>query len=231
MKKMKCFYFTYAGCWSTDFISDDPVWSNNNIQIICVKYTIRNNMTWTEFIDDLIDKIIAEIDGDDYILWGHSMGATIAYEVYYELKKRQDLIQPLHVYVSSGTPPHKIERNLVNVSDECFEQEFIDLGGIRSEILKSEAMLKLTMRTIKRDIIMLYKYNYEKHMKKMECPLTVLFGSKDKLSRFMYDWNELPLTDCNNILFEGDHFFIFNILDQFVQIIMRDYEASTMHSG
>lgn len=222
MKKLKCFYFTYAGCWSTDFIQKNPVWFEHNIQIICIKYTIFHTMTWTEFMEDILKKIIAEIGKEDYLLWGHSMGATVAYESYYELKKRSSLKQPLHVYVSSGTPPHKIERNLIDVSDKSFEQEFIDLGGIQTKIINSKAMLKLTMRVIKRDVLLLYKYNYERHAEKMECPLTVLFGDTDKLARFMYDWNDLPLTACENILCEGNHFFIFNMLEQFVEIILRD---------
>lgn len=223
MKKLKCFYFTYAGCWSTDFIKDSPVWLAHNIQIICVEYTIFHTTTWEEFVGGILKKVITEIDEDDYILWGHSMGATVAYEIYYELKKRSFLKQPSHVYVSSGMPPHKIKCNILDVSSERFEQEFIELGGIQPKIMHSKSLLKMTMRMIKRDIVMLYKYNYKRHEEKMECPLTVLFGDEDKLASFMYDWNQLPLTTCTNIFYEGGHFFIFDMLKEFVDLILEDW--------
>lgn len=227
VKKIKCIYFPYAGCWSNDFIRNNPVWNNNNIEIICISYNVTVDTTWDEFINDIIEKIIVDID-DDYIIWGHSMGATVAYDVYYAIKNRAFLKQPLHIYVSSGIPPHKIEKSLANISNSNFEKEFLYLGEIRSEILKSKAILRLTMRLIKKDIIFLYKYNYEKHDEKMECPITVLFGKSDELCKYMYDWNDLPITICKNIFFEGDHFFIFNILEQFVELILKDYTESIM---
>lgn len=221
IKKMKCFYFTYAGCWSTDFIKNNEVWDDNNIEMIPIKYTISSRMTWDNFINDVFQQVSDEVNGDEYILWGHSMGATIAYEIYYEIKKKNFFPQPLHIYVSSGAPPHKIERNLINVSDDRFEREFSELGGIKSEVLNSKTLLKLVMRIIKRDIQMLYKYNYRRYVEKMECPLTVLFGDTDKLRKYMYDWNNLPLTECENILCKGDHFFIFNELKKFKNLIIH----------
>lgn len=96
-----------------------------------------------DVVEDCYQQIVAKTKGT-YALLGYSMGAWIAYELYYLLKHR-GIQLPCHLFICAQEPPF-IEDNtnseLHKLSDERFLERIIDLGGIPEE-LRSPDILNL----------------------------------------------------------------------------------------
>lgn len=94
---------------------------------------LKNSME--EVVEDCYQQIITKINGT-YALLGYSMGAWIAYELYYRLKNR-GIDSPCHIFICAQEPPF-IEQNpedeLHKLPDGLFSQRIIDLGGIPKEL-------------------------------------------------------------------------------------------------
>ena len=64
-----------------------------------------------EASDDISKRISGQIKYDEeYVIFGHSMGALLTYEIYYKLKQI-GMKEPRHLFVSGQNPPHIVDKN------------------------------------------------------------------------------------------------------------------------
>ena len=173
--------------------------------------------TWDQLIDGVCQQVIEiiSVDSDDYILFGHSMGAKIAYDVYLKLKEKE-YKSPLYI-VFSGCKTHdqvNEYNKLLKIPQKNFEQEYISLGGIPKEILQDDDFKDYIFEVIKEDLRLLIQYKPKS--KKIVDRIIVLNGINDENSS-VSDWKHL----CSRItykIYPGNHFFIF----QYPQEVVSD---------
>ncbi|WP_433945446.1 thioesterase II family protein [Paenibacillus sp. SN-8-1] len=164
----------------------------------------------------VIEEVIDKIDfSRPYVLFGHSMGAYISYEVC-SLIETKHLPPPKKVILSGQVPPN-INR-VTNFSREFSTQEaiayFRGTGGTPDEVLENEELMELFSEMLNQDFRFLHEYLRGGWTEKVVSNLEIWFGDRDLLisDEHIYLWKKHTTGNCEFICFEGNHFFINDII-------------------
>ncbi|WIM94405.1 alpha/beta fold hydrolase [Actinoplanes oblitus] len=144
-----------------------------------------------------------------YVLFGHSMGALLGYEIAGALRER-GLAGPRHLVVSgAGAPrPGGSGRRRHELSRDGLIQVLRDLGGTPEEILRSPEMMDLVLPTLRADFQVVDGYRYTPRPA-LDCPITVLGGRADSVGEAdLARWAELTGGRSRVLMFDGGHMFV-----------------------
>ena len=157
MNRVKLFCIPYAGGSATVYYK----WNNylkNNIELIPVelsghgaRFNEKLHTNMKSMIEDIYNNIKDKLNDGPYMIFGHSMGALIAYELLYKIKESGDN-SPLHAFFSGkGAPSIKNKTSIYNESDEVIIKEIYDLGGTPKELLNQKEILNIFLKIIRAD--------------------------------------------------------------------------------
>ncbi|WP_310605262.1 thioesterase II family protein [Anaerosporobacter sp.] len=164
--------------------------------------------SWNQMVEDMFhrtQKIISNA-GNKYVLFGHSMGSKIAYDVYLKIVANE-MIPPQCIFFSGCQIP-SLENNygeLYSLPEDEFEKEYIELGGVPKEVLQNQDFKEIIFESIKEDVKLLTQYRPKRN--KIKDKVVVLNGDEDEISE-KSDWKE----QCEDLvyrMYNGNHFFIF----------------------
>lgn len=161
-------------------------------------------------IKDVIPDLLQEMDEvaqKPYILFGHSMGAKVAYEL--EKAMESNGRTGLELIVSGSRAPCIPEpKPICHLQDEDFLKELYRFEGTPVEILQNEEMMRFFTPLLRADFTMDEEYcDYSKE--KVNCPITAFCGKNDAEAKEedMRLW--AIYSDFFSMeVFEGNHFFI-----------------------
>ncbi|MDO4535723.1 MAG: thioesterase domain-containing protein [Clostridium perfringens] len=166
--------------------------------------------TLEEEIEDIYENIKDIASKDDYVLYGHSMGSLLAYELYYKLIK-EGIKKPKHIFFSGYGAPNLVENNddIHTLADKEFVDKLIKLGGTPKEVIENKELLELCIPILRSDFKILNSYVYSEKDSKIGCDISVFNGKEDTITNDeLLGWKELSSGNCNIYEFDGDHFFI-----------------------
>ena len=166
-------------------------------------------------INNFIDKLKnLNVKTDEYIFYGHSMGALLAYLICQKLQE-QNLPMPKKLVVSGKKAPSiPREKKISDLSDEEFWEEIVSLGGIPEEILNYPELIDYYLPILRHDFKLVESYQYEKKPK-LNIPIDVFYGSEEATKEEMLGWKEETNEEVIITQMEGNHFFIFKHVDFF----------------
>lgn len=154
-------------------------------------------------------------------LFGHSMGAAVAYEVALRLKRLAVL------FVSGCAPPHVHEGRTKKVwDDESILEDLKRLGGHNPSALENPALLSLLLPALRADYALTEKYIPAKGAR-LSCAVVGFHGAKDgEVSQDqMEEWRVVTTGQFRLRVFEGDHFFPLKsreeVVAEIVSVLMR----------
>ncbi|MGX9808905.1 thioesterase II family protein (plasmid) [Exiguobacterium acetylicum] len=161
-------------------------------------------------------EIIKHIDfTKPYILFGHSMGAFIAYETCV-LIEELNLNRPYKVILSAQIPPHCVDdqsydREMDNASVVAYLRS---MGGTPQEVLDSKELIDYYGKILKNDLTLLRKYLHNGWSPKVKSSIEIWNGIHDNMIPFskVMKWKDVTLSECHIKSFEGGHFFINDLL-------------------
>lgn len=167
-----------------------------------------------ECIQDYLSQIRKLRNGAPFILYGHSMGATLGLSVAKKLEVEGDF--PDYLVVSGNSGPDKIEPDerystapkRYLMSDKDFKQELIELGGVTMEVLGNEELYNFFSPIMRADFEVLEKDCATTKNLKINAPIYALMGSMEKTSREIENWKNFTCSDFQNEILKGNHFFI-----------------------
>ncbi len=229
LKKKKVFFIPYAGATSMIYYNWEKYFPEN-YEMVFIEPAgrgIRKNEKFYRNVDeaaeDIAQIIQSKIEDSDYYIFGHSMGALLAYEAYYKLLDKGEQL-PSHIFFSGRGAAH-IKHNRINVDkydDDLFLKMVSLYGGLPEEYY-GEIKRSNFLPVLRADFKMVDDYVYQAKEDKIECNISVLFGEKDfsVKQKDAEQWKLHAGKECNIYSFYGDHFFIKDAYSSVVDIIIK----------
>lgn len=159
---------------------------------------------------EMLDTMVEWVD-KPYAIFGHSMGALLAFELAQRIRER-GLPEPSQLFLSGriavhlplpGRPIHKLP-----------EEEFLAelarrYDGLPRELLADRDMLEIYLPILRADFTLLETYEFRRR-KPMDCPITVFAGTEDRsvnLEALML-WREHTSSEFEAHRLPGGHFYL-----------------------
>ncbi len=227
---MRLFCLPYAG-GSKQAYSSWQGYAHKNIEVEALEIKGRGERfcegvyhDFSEAVDDIYALIKDKIQKEDYAIYGHSMGAVLAYELYYKIAVEKGNV-PRHIFFSGRYSP--IVQDNMYVSSKMPDDEFIRrllaLGGVPDTLPQSKELMEFYLPIIKNDIRVLETYDFKERDEKIQCDITVINGTKDRTdSNGKISWRDLCGGKCSSYYLDGNHFFINNSVDKILKIIEEE---------
>ncbi|MBW8687173.1 thioesterase II family protein [Chitinophaga rhizophila] len=160
-------------------------------------------------IKDYVAAIRRQRNKEAYLIYGHSMGATLGLSVVKELEVLGD--PPIALIVSGNAGPglkyHEgPKRYLMN--DEDFLQELVKLGGVPQEFLESAELYEHFAPILRADFETLEKDEDFEAGTKIQAPIYAIMGDEEKLADRIDNWKNFTLGHFDKQVLPGNHFFI-----------------------
>lgn len=162
-----------------------------------------------EMADSLVPAITAWLDRP-YLVYGHSLGAVVAFELLHALEARR-LPLPHHFYCAARRAPHAPPRigPIHEYPPEQFTSELRRLKGTPELLLADASLMEFFVPILRADLKAAYLYHREPDVK-LGCSASAFCGSRDHVvvQEDMAGWcehfNEPPAFR----VFDGGHFFL-----------------------
>jgi surfactin synthase thioesterase subunit len=156
-----------------------------------------------------------------YAFYGHSMGALFAFLLSRRIFSNDKLPKPLHLFLSgAGSPGHRkkgVIRHLL--PRDQFIQEIKNMGGTPHAIFEDEGLLNFYEPILRADFSIIENYKYQKE-KKLPVPISVFIGTNDEEAKENATlWKEETSNEFSLLEFTGNHFFIFEHLEEMTKTI------------
>ncbi|MER7418291.1 alpha/beta fold hydrolase [Micromonospora peucetia] len=161
-------------------------------------------------VGELTGQLLDEIEpmlAQQVVLFGHSMGATLALELALRLQARG---APLSCLVVSGQPAPGWPRDdrLHLLDDARLTVAMKAMGGTPPEVFDSAELLELMLPILRADLHMVENHRFTPGAA-VRCPL-VAYGSvddPDATGPAIAGWAELTEGTFESRMFPGDHFY------------------------
>jgi linear gramicidin dehydrogenase lgrE len=238
MKSIKLFCIPYSGGsanvyykWKKELKSD--------IELCPIEIAGRGRRinepfyeTVDEAAEDISDHILKEINEDtNYAIWGHSMGALLAYESYFKLMEKCSK-EPDHIFFSGRKAPQD-EMNHTEYyklpDDEFLKMVFV-YGGNTREIIQNEELAKIFIPILRADFKIAETYTYKPRDKKVMCDITVVNGKSDfsVMEVELDKWSKVAGKKCYYHWISGNHFFITENSKETVQYLNQTLSSQKL---
>lgn len=210
-EKNSLYFFSFAG---GNKFSLNKLFNNSNSENLFFLELMRDG----SLLNQVVEKFILQIKGNNYIseflIYGHSMGALIAYLVCQKLQE-ENLPLPKKLIVSGKKAPSiPREKKFAHLPDNEFWNEILTLGGIPDEMQNYPELIEYYLPILRHDFKLVESYQYEKKTK-LNIPIDVFYGSEEATEEEMLGWQDETTEKVTITQLPGNHFFIFNHVEYF----------------
>jgi len=156
------------------------------------------------FVIEEVSKLITE--KEEWILFGHSMGAYIAYELEHVVRNKPSL----QILSGINFPNESIPLSILNENDENLIIDLARLGGIPNKITDLHLFTDWFAPLIRSDLEILNTYQFKHERNVVSTPTLVINSIDDPLVK-RPDMNEW-INHFKNLRYlqnSGDHFAVY----------------------
>jgi medium-chain acyl-[acyl-carrier-protein] hydrolase len=176
-----------------------------------------------ELVSDLISQIRNAASQGDFLIFGHSFGALLAYEVAVAV---QDFgLPPARALIISGAnPPHRLKLKMRHqLSNEEFLAYVKRYGGVDERLMKDSVAMAFFIKMLRADYQALECHDWRFKVK-VSAPISVICSEDDLAVEraFLDEWsqyteNRMSLTSLGN---EG-HLYLSTKRDQLIEVLSK----------
>ncbi|MER7048436.1 thioesterase II family protein [Streptomyces jumonjinensis] len=209
------------------------------IDVLAVQYPGRQDRlsescvdSIPELVDLLVPLLIAQTDHRPLALFGHSMGATVAFEIARRLEREPGTGGPAILFLSGRRAPHFKRNDYVHLrDDQGVLKEVQLLGGSATAALSNPELLSMVLPAIRSD----YRA-VETHVHvpgpPLRCPVVALTGDADPRADTpsVEAWRDYTEGPFASHVFPGGHFFLNDRADE-VHSTVRSHVAALPGRG
>jgi medium-chain acyl-[acyl-carrier-protein] hydrolase len=234
---VRLFCFPYAGGGDSIFRSWQRVLADM-IEVCPVQLPGRGARTTespctniNQLVRDAGQALVPYID-KPFALFGHSMGALIAFELARHLR-REYSTQPVHLFVSARCSPQTINKRF---DSKLFDSELPELlrrnNGTPEEILENPELIELVTPVLRADMALCNSYVYTPEPP-FSFPITAFGGLDDRgvTRRHIEGWREHTAGSFVLRMLPGDHFFLNKSRLALLEAISRELEQDMRKKG
>jgi surfactin synthase thioesterase subunit len=163
----------------------------------------------TELVEPLCAALEPYLDRP-YALFGHSMGAVVAFEVA-RWFSRSSGVGPACLIVSGRGAPGLTSkrRRLAELPDDQFITAVGQLNGIPPQILSEPDLLEMVLPALRADYELAENYR-PLPGGRLDCPVVAYVGADDPEVDYeqVLAWREVTTGEFSTRVFRGDHFYL-----------------------
>ena len=210
------------------------------IELVCPSLPGRDVRAAEQPLADM-PSLVARVAADvsplldmPYCLFGHSLGAFVAFELAHELA-HWDARQPVHLFVAAQRSPRlpHPQAPIYALPDAEF------LAGVQrrhealpAALLADPEMKRYLTRLLRADFILVEAYRSVRR-DCISCPITAFGGREDTAvpAALLPGWAEETSGACETVLLPGGHFFLRTHPDAFFSTFSECLERAISESG
>jgi medium-chain acyl-[acyl-carrier-protein] hydrolase len=230
----RLYCFPYAG-GSSNVYRSWGVRAPAEMEIIGVELPGRGNRIAEPLLPHLdalafeAAEAIASTGDTRFALFGHSMGALIAFEVTRRLRARGGPV-PHHLFVSGCAAPHceRSRRPVAMMSTAEFVAMLRDLNGTPDSVLHNPELMELVIPVLKSDFTAVDGWNYRPD-RPLNIPITAFAGRSDPHVKVeaVRDWQHHTRHEFQCRVLSGDHFFVHSNEATLLDFMSREVQVET----
>jgi len=236
MSKIKLICLPYAGGSSVIF-SKWPQYLPSGIELHPVELAGRGTRIYeplypdlAAMVEDVFQRIHAHVITGPYAIFGHSMGAVIAYELVQRMAA-YELPPPRHAFFSGKGAPGIVradEKKYHEMGDAEFREELLELGGTPPDFFDHPELLALFLPLLKNDFRLADQENAGcGDIRPLKYDITVLLGKdEDLIPEQCTGWKSHTTGRCSIHYFKGGHFFLNDRAEEVVRLIGNVLQSS-----
>lgn len=197
-------------------------------ELVAVQYPGRQDRGHEEPVadlDTLASLVAPEIErllDRPLVLFGHSLGATIAFEVARRLRPR--FPTPVsRLVVSARVPPaDSLPRDYDFRRDEDVRRYLRNVGGRAALVTENEELWRVSVPALRGDLLMAENYRYSGGAP-LTCPITVVAAESDEDCGLaeMRGWSTYTVAAVDEHLLPGDHYYVDDPPDELFAVLCR----------
>ncbi|MFJ1749557.1 thioesterase II family protein [Streptomyces sp. NPDC088116] len=187
-----------------------------DVELVALQYPGRQDRFGEPCVEgmaemaDAVTAALLPLTDRPIALFGHSMGAAVAYEVALRLEGRHQA-GPRHLFVSAQVAPSRWNRgeDLHLLDDASMVAGVGGLGGMDERVLTDPDLLPLSLPSLRADLRIIETYR-PSHRQRVRAPVTAYSGDSDAGVPVadLAAWSELTSTQFALRIFEGGHFYL-----------------------
>ena len=176
--------------------------------------------TKEEAVQDLLNQIEGHLTEDDtFLIFGHSLGATLGWLLVFALEKKE--LYPEYLVVTGNAGPNiGIDSKLSSKPQTELMKELKKLGGVPDEVFDNKDLLDFFEPIIRADLALAEsRHNLPDDMK-INTPLYVIMGDAEDDVNEIKNWRNY-CTDSKELVLKGKHFFIYQHKEKIKEILIE----------
>jgi pyochelin biosynthetic protein PchC len=142
------------------------------------------------------------------VLFGHSVGASIAHELALRLEREHDDVPALLVVSAGRGPGRGLPPEQADVTDEELINAITTLGGAQASAYEDPEMRALLLPMLRADYTV--RATYEPSVKQVRCPVISYVGDADPGCSVpeARSWSQVAYSKFTCEVFPGGHFYL-----------------------
>ncbi len=222
MKKKQVFLIHFAGgnCYSFEFLRPYV----QDVEFIPLELPGRGRRVNEPLINnfeaaakDLFTQIMQKVVTDNYVIFGHSLGAILSLKLAHMLDAAEK--KPRAIIVS-GNPGPGFQNNKKRylLTREDLMKELKELGGMPLEFFLVEDLFNFFEPIIRADFELVEGDSFSQ-LGPVNVPIYAVLGTNEHFVKHIDNWGNFTKTSFEREILEGNHFFIFDHPQRLSQII------------
>ncbi len=173
-------------------------------------------------VEDYTNQIVKLVNNQPFVIFGHSMGATIGARVAKKLEQLNLFAKKVIVSGNAGPGVGK-KKNRHLMEKKEFLVELKEIGGMSKDFFEHDGLVDFFLPTLKSDFKII-EQEPAKPLDPIQTPILAMMGDGEEEVAKIENWGKFTQAEFQYKIFKGDHFFIHQHSSEIGRLIKEAYQ-------